>query len=308
VIRFILGRLLQSVGVLLLLSVVIFAISRLSGSPVDLMLPEGATEEQRTALVNRLRLDRPLWEQYLNFIGQAVRGDFGVSSRFHTDSLALVLDRFPNTAILALSAIGIAVVIGIPLGSLAALRRGWLDQAISTVTASAQAMPSFWFAILLILLFGVTWQLLPISQFNSWASLVLPAVSLSLLPLVTVIRVTRSSVLSVVPQHYVDTAKAKGLPRRVIVWRHILRNALIPVVTVIGLLLASALSGAVITEQIFSWPGIGSLAIEAIKARDYSVVQCVAMLAGATIIIINLLVDISYRVLDPRARITGEET
>ncbi len=305
--RFLISRLAQAVVVLIVLSAIIFIISRLSGSPVDIMLPQGATPAQRDALIHRLQLDRPAWQQYLAFLKDAVRGDFGVSSRFHTDTLSLVLSRFGNTVLLALSAIIIAIVVGVPLGTWAAIRGGRVDSYISTITASAQAMPSFWLAILLILVFGVVWRLLPISQFQSWSALILPAVSLSVLPFVTITRVTRSSILSVVPQHYIDTAYAKGLPGRVIVVKHILRNAMIPILTVTGLMLGSALSGAVITETVFAWPGMGALAVEAIQSRDYSVVQCIAMLAGLVIIVVNLLVDTSYRLLDPRTRIAARE-
>lgn len=305
--RFLIGRLAQAVLVLLVLSAIIFVISRLSGSPVAIMLPQGASQAQRDALIHRLQLDRPAWEQYLVFLRDALHGDFGVSSRFHTETLSLVLSRFGNTALLAVSAIVIAVVVGVPLGAWAAVRRGRVDSVISTITASAQAMPSFWLAILLILVFGVVWRLLPIAQFQSWSALILPAVSLSVLPFVTITRVTRSSMISVIPEHYIDTAHAKGLPGRVIVTRHILRNALIPILTVTGLMLGSALSGAVITETVFAWPGMGALAVEAIQSRDYSVVQCIALLAGAVIILVNLVVDISYRLLDPRTRVAAKE-
>lgn len=302
-IRFLLVRLAQALLVLLVLAVIVFGISRLSGSPVDLMLPEGATPADRQALIERLALDRPIHEQLWTFLVQAVQGDFGQSSRFHMPAMDLVASRLPNTILLAFASIGIAIVMGIPLGVRAALRHDRAtDTVISTFAASAQAIPAFWFAIIMLLVFGVWLRWLPISGFESWSSLVLPAVSLSLLPLVTIIRITRSSVLSVLPEHYVETARAKGMPRRIVTRRHILRNALIPVVTVTGLLLGSSLSGAVITEQIFAWPGIGSLAIEAIKARDYGVVQCIAIIAGAAIILCNLAVDLSYRFLDPRTR------
>jgi peptide/nickel transport system permease protein len=290
-------------AVLWLLTVVVFAISRLSGNPVDLLLPEGAPPEQRTALIHQLGLDQPLPVQYGKFLGNALQGDFGESIRFHTSAISLVLDHMPATIELALAALLLAVVIGLPLGVLSALFRGRpLDYATTSVLTLGQAVPSFWLAILLILWFGVDLGWLPIGGRAGVESLILPAVTLAVLPLVTISRITRSSVSSVLPQDYVRTADAKGLRRHTVLRKHVLRNGLIPVVTVGGIAMGQLLSGAVITEQIFTWPGIGWLTIQAIEARDYAVVQAATLLAATFIVVLNLLVDFLYFALDPRIR------
>jgi peptide/nickel transport system permease protein len=302
--RYVRRRLLQAGAVLLLLTVVVFGISRLSGSPVDVMLPQGSGPEQRAALVQQLGLDRSLPEQYWTFLSNAVQGDFGESVRFQAPALELVMDRLPATIELAFAALGLAVIIGVPLGTLAALRHGRPSDYVTTsLLTFGQAAPSFWVGILLILVFGVKLDALPFTGNQGLESLILPAVTLSLVPLVNIARVTRSSVLGVLPQDYVRTARAKGLREPAVVTRHVVRNGLIPVVTVGGIVLAQALSGAVITEQIFSWPGIGSLAIQAIQARDYAVVQAVTLVAAVFVVVLNLLVDFSYFALDPRIRV-----
>lgn len=301
--RYVLRRLGQAAVVLLLITVIVFGVSRLSGSPVDLLLPQGAGPEQRAALTEELGLDRPLVIQYGTFLFDAVRGDFGDSTRFQAPALQLVLDRLPATIQLALVALGLALVVGLPLGTLAALRHGRpTDYAATTLLTLGQASPSFWVGILLILAFGVKLKLLPFSGIQGPESIVLPAVTLSIVPLVNIARVTRSSVLGVLPEDYVRTARAKGLRRHTVVLRHVVRNGLIPVVTIAGIVLGQALSGAVITEQIFSWPGVGALAIESIEARDYAVVQAVTMVAAVFVVGLNLLVDLSYFALDPRIR------
>jgi peptide/nickel transport system permease protein len=302
--RYAARRLLQAVAVLLLLTLVVFGISRLSGSPVDLLLPQGAGPAQRAVLVQQLGLDRSLPEQYWTFLSHAVQGDFGRSVRFQAPAMQLVLDRLPATIELALAALGLAIVVGVPLGTLAALRHGRpSDYVATTLLTFGQAAPSFWVGILLILIFGVKLRVLPFTGNESLKSLILPAVTLSLVPLVSIARVTRSSVLGVLPQDYVRTARAKGLRGPAVVTRHVVRNGLIPVVTIGGIVLGQALSGAVITEQIFSWPGIGSLAIQAIQARDYAVVQAVTLVAAVFVVGLNLLVDFSYFLLDPRVRV-----
>jgi peptide/nickel transport system permease protein len=257
-------------------------------------------------LVQQLGLDRSLPEQYWTFLTHAVQGDFGQSVRFQAPAMQLVLDRLPATIELALAALGQANVEGVPLGTLAALRHGRpSDYVATTLLTFGQAAPSFWVGILLILIFGVKLRVLPFTGNESLQSLILPAVTLSLVPLVSIARVTRSSVLGVLPQDYVRTARAKGLRGPTVVTRHVVRNGLIPVVTVGGIVLGQALSGAVITEQIFSWPGIGSLAIQAIQARDYAVVQAVTLVAAVFVVALNLLVDFSYFLLDPRVRVGG---
>ncbi len=301
--RYLLRRLIQGVAVLWLLTVIVFVISRLSGNPVDLLLPEGALPSQRTALIHQLGLDRPLPAQYWTFLSHALRGDFGTSIRFQTGAASLVLSHMPATIELAVASLVIALVVGLPLGVVAALFRGRLiDYAATTTLTIGQAVPSFWLAILLILWLGVDLGLLPIGGRSGFESLIMPAVTLSIVPLVTIARITRSSVSSVLPQDFVRTAESKGLRRHTVLRRHVLRNGLIPVVTVGGIAMGQLLSGAVITEQIFTWPGIGWLTIQAIEARDYAVVQAVTLLTAAIIVGLNLLVDFLYFALDPRIR------
>jgi peptide/nickel transport system permease protein len=301
--RYLLWRLVQGIAVLWLLTVIVFAISRLSGNPVDLLLPEGAPTTERTAMIHDLGLDQPLPVQYGKFIGHAIRGDFGESIRFHTPAMSLVLSHMPATIELALSALLLAVVIGIPLGVLAALFHGrHVDYGTTTLLTLGQAVPSFWLAILLILWLGVDLHVLPVGGRSGFESLIMPALTLAIVPLVTIARITRSSVGAVLPQDFVRTAEAKGLRRRTVLNRHVLRNGLIPVVTVGGIAMGQLLSGAVITEQIFTWPGVGWLTIQAIEARDYAVVQAVTLLTAAIIVGLNLLVDFLYFALDPRIR------
>lgn len=301
--RYIIRRLLQAIVVLWLVTVVVFAISRLSGSPVALLVPPGAPPAQRIALSHELGLDQPWPVQYGKFVVNAVQGDFGTSTRFQAPAMQLVLDRLPATIELAFAALVLAVVIGLLTGTLAGLRHGRPeDYATTSVLTLGQAAPSFWVGILLILLFGVTWRLLPFAGNQGFESLILPAVTLALVPLVNIARVTRSSVIGVLPEDYVRTAHAKGLRPPAIVVRHVLRNGLIPVVTIGGVVTGELLSGAVITEQIFSWPGIGALAIQSIEARDYAVVQAVTLVTSVIVVGLNLLVDFSYFLIDPRIR------
>lgn len=301
--RYLLRRLVQGIVVLWLLTVIVFVISRLSGNPVDLLLPEGALPSQRTALIHQMGLDRPLPAQYWTFLTHAVRGDFGRSVRFQTGAASLVVSHLPATVELACAALVIALLVAVPLGVLAAIFRGRLpDYATTTALTVGQAVPSFWLAILLILWLGVDLRVLPIGGRTGFDSLIMPAVTLAIVPLVTIARITRSSVSAVLPQDYVRTAESKGLRRRTVLRRHVLRNGLIPVVTVGGIAMGQLLSGAVITEQIFTWPGIGWLTIQAIEARDYAVVQAVTLLTAAMIVGLNLLVDFLYFALDPRIR------
>lgn len=301
--QYLLRRVLQSLIVIILLTMIVFVIARLSGNPVDLMLPLGASAAQRAQLTQELGLDRSLPVQYIKFIGNALQGDFGQSLRFRAPAMELVLQRIPATAELALASLLLAIAAGVPLGILAAIRyRRTGDYIVTTFVTLGQAMPSFWLGIMLILVFGVQLGWLPISGNKGISSLVMPAVTLSIVPLVTIAKITRSSMIGTLPQDFVRTAESKGLPWGYVVRRHALRNALIPVITVIGVLLGGLLSGAVITEQIFAWPGIGSLTIQSINARDFPVVQAVTLVTSVIVVGANLLVDLSYSLLDPRIR------
>jgi peptide/nickel transport system permease protein len=302
--RYVLRRLLQAVVVLWGISVLIFCIARLSGNPVDLMLPMDAPRQTREQLVREMGLDAPIPVQYVRFLARAVQGDFGVSIRFRQPAFRLVLERVPATAELALASLAFGVLVGVFLGVLAAVRyRRWPDIAVLGATSVGQSLPSFWVGILLILFFGVRLGWLPVSGLEGLSSLVLPALSLGLLPIVSISRLTRSSMLDVLRQDYVRTARAKGLVENAVVYRHALRNGLLPVVTLVGLQLGTLLSGAVITEQVFAWPGVGRLAVDAIYNRDYPVVQAAALVGSTFLVAINLLVDFAYTWFDPRIRL-----
>jgi len=302
--RYVLRRLLQAGVVLWGISVLIFCIARLSGNPVDLMLPMDAPRETRAQLIREMGFDAPIPVQYLRFLARAVQGDFGTSIRFRQPAFRLVLERVPATAELALASLAFGVLVGVFLGVLAAVRyRRWPDIVVLGATSVGQSLPSFWVGILLILFFGVRLGWLPVSGLEGLSSLVLPALSLGLLPIVSISRLTRSSMLDVLHQDYVRTARAKGLVENAVVYRHALRNGLLPVVTLVGLQLGALLSGAVITEQVFAWPGVGRLAVDAIYNRDYPVVQAAALVGSTFLVAINFLVDFVYTWLDPRIRL-----
>jgi len=299
--KYVLGRVAQGVVVLGLVGVVVFAISRLSGSPVNQMLPENATPEQREALTRQLGLDEPLVAQFWAFVSRLVVGDFGDSHRFHTPALELMMSRLGNTVILAVAALAIAIVLGMALGVVAALRKGKpTDYVITSAVTVGQSIPSFWIGIVLILIFGVTLQWLPFAGNNSPESIVLPALTLSVIPLISIARVTRSSALETMGKDYIRTARAKGLHQHQVVASHLVRNAAIPVLTMIGLMFTEAIGGAVITEQVFAWPGIGSLAVEAIAVRDYAVVQTITLVVAFFVVLISLAIDLTYLLIDPR--------
>lgn len=309
--RYLGRRLAQSVLVLAVVTVLVFLIARISGNPVDVMVPIGTPPGQRLAIMHQLGLDQPLPLQFLHFVGGAVHGDFGMSTRFQEPAMQLVLEHLPNTIELALTATLLAVLVGVPLGVLAAVRRGnTVDTVIGVVSTFGQAIPSFWLGILLILLFGVRLGWLPVAGQSGPASLIMPAISLAVIPLVSILRLARSSMIEVLQRDFVRTARAKGLRRLEVIGRHVLPNGLVSVIAFTGILLGGLLGGAVITEQIFAWPGVGQLAVQSIEARDYAVVQALTLLSATMVVAMNLLADLCYLALDPRVResVTGRRT
>lgn len=281
----------------------VFVVLRFSGDPVRLLLPSDAPEAQVAALRSDLGLDAPIPVQYVRFIGQVAQGDLGDSMRFNQPALDLVLSRFPATATLALVAFVVAAVLGLTLGSLAALTRNSpLDRVTMAIMSFFQAAPSFFLGVMMILLFSVRLGWFPTSGSGSPAHVVLPALTLSALTLGSIARITRSSLLDTLQADYIRTARAKGISERLVWFRHALRNAALPLSTMLGLELAGLLTGAVIVETVFAWPGIGRLALDSVAARDYPVVQAVVLLIAGIFVVINLLVDLSYLVLDPRTR------
>jgi ABC-type dipeptide/oligopeptide/nickel transport system permease component len=301
---YVLRRVAQSALTLLGVSVLVFVILRvLPGDPARMLLPDGAPESAVAELNRQLGLHEPLVVQYGIFLGSVARGDFGQSFQYRSPALRVVLERLPATVQLTLAAMLITVAAGVSLGIFTAVRRGTrYDVAGTIVAVLGQSLPNFWLGIMLILLFGVALRWLPTSGFAGWTSLVLPAVTLAAFPTALVARLTRSSMLEILNRDYIRTGRAKGLAERSVVFRHALRNAAIPVLTVIGLQIGALLGGAVITESIFAWPGMGKLIVDAIFFRDFPVVQTVLILSATVFVVINLAVDLLYTVIDPRIR------
>lgn len=298
-------QLVQAAIVLLNVSIVVFALVRIvPGDPARLMLGMEATDDQVRAAREQFGFDRPLPVQYAQFIGGALQGDFGQSVRFRRPVGDLLMEAFPATVELALAATLIALVVAVPAGIYAAVHRGGaLDRTLMAGALVGQAMPIFWLGIMLITLFSVKLGWLPTSGRGSWAQLLMPSVTLSTYVMALLARLTRSNMLDVLREAYVRTARAKGLRETVIVHKHALMSAALPIVTVLGLQVGALLSGAVVTETVFNWPGIGTLALRAIQQRDYPVVQGVVLVSAALFVVINGAVDLAYRYLDPRVRL-----
>jgi peptide/nickel transport system permease protein len=306
-IRYIIRRILYSILVLFGVTLLVFVTLRLSGDPVQLLLAEGnPTQEDIETLRRSLQLDRPIHEQYFAFVGNAVRGDFGDSLRYRTPAFQEVMSRMPATLELAVAAYLFAIMIALPTGIISAVKRGGMaDFGSRLVSLIGVSFPSFWLGLILILIFGVRLGWLPVSGrgegfFGRIETLILPAATLGTAYAATLTRLLRSSMLDVLNQDYIRTARAKGLRDRVVLTRHGLRNALIPVVTLAGLQIGFLLSGSVIVEVVFSWPGVGRLVVDAIGFRDYPIVQAAVTLLAAVLILANLIVDILYAVIDPR--------
>ena len=301
---YLLRRLAQSLIVLLGISVVVFVILHLTGDPTLLLLPPDASAEEIAKFRRAMGFDDPLYLQYWRFLRGALRGDFGNSLRHDEPALALVWQRMPATLELTAVALGVALVLAIPAGIVSAVFRNTALDYVSTVLALVgQAMPTFWLGIMLILVFSVGLHLLPSSGRGGPANLVLPALTLGLFTTARIMRLTRSGMLEVLGQDYVRTARAKGVGERRVVWKHALKNAGIPIVTIVGLELGTLLGGAVITETIFAWPGVGRLSVQAIYNRDYPLVQASVFVLASIFVLVNLVVDVLYTYLDPRIRI-----
>jgi peptide/nickel transport system permease protein len=269
-----------------------------------MLLPIDAPEQVRTELRSQLGLDRPILVQYLQFLGNVAVGDLGDSYRFRQPALGLVLDRLPATLLLAGASLLIALVMALPLGILAAVYRNtWIDTLATGISLIGQAMPVYWLGLLGILLFAVQWRLLPSMGGGSFAALILPATTLAVYSASRIMRLTRSAMLDVLHQDYVRMARAKGLSEGKVLIKHALRNASIPIVTIIGLQFGGLLGGAVITETVFAWPGVGRLAVNAVQQRDFPVVQAVTVVIAIAFSLINLIVDLLYAKLNPRVRL-----
>lgn len=331
--RFIFKRVAMVIPTFIGITLLTFALIHLiPGDPIEIRMGErGLSPEVHQQMMNQLGLDKSLPEQYFDYLKGIAHGDFGTSFKNNVPVLDEFLSLFPATIELAVFAILFAIIIGIPIGILAAIKRGSIfDHSVMAISLTGYSMPIFWWGLLLMLLVSVQWNLTPVSGridaeywidsvtgfmlIDSWLSgepgafksavmhLILPSIVLGTIPLAVISRMTRSSMLEVLGEDYIRTARAKGLSSMRVIVIHALRNALIPVVTVIGLIVGQLLSGAILTETIFSWPGIGKWVIEAIRARDYPVVQSAVLIIATIIIIVNLLVDLLYGVVNPRIR------
>jgi peptide/nickel transport system permease protein len=280
-----------------------FMLLYLSGDPTNLLLPLDASAAVRATFRQAQGYDQPLYVQYLRYLGELVRGDFGVSLRSNQPALGLVLESFPATLRLAGLSLLVAVLLAVPAGVVAANRRGSLAEFfIMSGALLGQAMPVFWLALMLILIFGLNLRWLPISGSGTWQHYVLPVATLATFSAASIARLTRSGVLGELRSDHVRTARAKGLQAREVLYKHALRNAAIPVVTIIGLQLGTLVSGAIITETIFAWPGIGRFVLLAVSQRDFPVVQASVVVFALVLAVINLAVDLLYLALDPRIR------
>lgn len=285
-------------------SVVTFFLTFLSGDPAELMLPPGATAEQMARFRREWGFDDPIHVQYGRFLSRAVQGDLGVSLRHGQPALPLIWDRMPATLQLTVTAMVLAIALAIPLGILSATHRGGpLDLIAMALALVGQAVPNFWLAIMAILTFSVTLGWLPTSGRGSWQHVVLPASVLAVGLMALLTRLARSTMLEVLSEDFVRTARAKGLRETAVLMRHALRNALIPLVTVVGLQFGYILGGAVVVETVFTWPGVGLFTIQAITNRDYPVVQASVLILATAVVLINLTVDVLYGLLDPRIRV-----
>ncbi len=287
-------------------TLVFFLIHLIPGDPVEVMLGEQARVADREALRHALHLDRPLSEQYARYLEGLVRGDLGESVHTRKPVLKTILRRFPATLILTLASMLVAVLIAIPLGIASATRQySIIDNASMFFALLGISMPNFWLGPLLILLFSIRLGWLPVSGTGGLAHLVLPAITLGTALAAILTRMTRANMLEVIRKQYILTARAKGLRERTVLYKHALRNALVPLITILGLQFGALLSGSIITETIFSWPGIGRLIIEAVNRRDYPVVQGCVLLISLSYVLVNLATDLFYGIADPRIRLGG---
>ncbi len=309
---FVIRRLFTTALVLLFVSVVIFLMLHfLPGDPVRMMMSEtgsGAkmadeSADAYTRIRHELGLDQPMYVQFGLFLWKAVRGDLGRSWRSNQTVIAMIAEALPNTITLALAGLGLAIPVGMILGAIAALHHNsWLDNLSMVLALFAVSMPGFWLGIMLLLVFALYLGILPAVGFGDPRAIILPAVALGLSSAAIIARLTRSSLLEVMSMEYIATARAKGLAERLVVWRHAIKNALIPVVTVVGLQFGHLLSGAIVVETVFARPGLGRLLVEGINGKDFPVVQGSLLVTASVYVLANLLVDISYAWIDPRIK------
>ncbi len=291
-----------ALGVLL---IVVGMIHFVPGDPVDIILGDMATLEDKAALRHELGLDQPLVQQTLNYVSHALRGDLGHSLVYQKSVNELIMERLPATMRLAIASLFVALCIAVPLGIIAAIFAGTkLDFAAMTFAVSGVAIPTFWLGPLLILVFSVELGWLPVSEMGNWKSFILPALTMGTPLAAALSRITRNSMLDTLKEDFVRTARAKGCSESRVILKHTFRNASLPLVTVVGLQFGVLMAGAIITEKVFDWPGLGSLLVEGINTRDYPVVQGCVLFFSGSYLIVNLLTDLAYSLVDPRIRLT----
>lgn len=301
--RYLARRLIQLIPVLFLISLVVFGLVHIAGDPVTLMLSEEASHEDREALRESLGLNEPIYVQYGIFVWNLVQGDFGESFRYNTDALTLVLERLPATFELASIAMVLAMVTAIPIGIISATRKNsFIDFFATSTSILGKALPNFWLGIMLILFFSVTFQIFPVSGRGTFLHLILPAITLATGIVAEITRLTRSSMLEILDDDYIKTARSKGLKESVVIYKHAFKNASIPVITISALQASSLISGALVTETVFAWPGIGQLIVESVNGRDMAVVQASVFVIAILVIAINLASDLLYRMIDTRIK------
>jgi len=306
--QFLVTKLFRGALTLLLAVTFVFIVLRASGDPAQIMMSDEASPDAIAAFRERWGLDKSMFEQYLTYLGAMLQGDFGNSFRDGRPALEVIAERVPVTLQLGLAALLITLAVGIPAGVMAALKRGtWVDQATMSFTILGHSIPNFFLGILLILLFSMTLRWLPSSGTGSFLHLLMPAITLGTAAAATVARFTRSSMLDVLHQPFMRTAKAKGIPHERRVLRHAIPNAAIPVVTVVGMRIGGLIGGAVTIETVFAWPGVGMLLVNAVNQRDLAVVQGVVLLIAFTMVAVNLIVDLAYGWLDPRIELQSKK-
>jgi peptide/nickel transport system permease protein len=301
--RYLIQRLLQIIPVLFIISFVVFSLVHVAGDPVVLMLPEDATEEDIQTLREALNLDKPFLVQYGTYLYNLVQGKFGESYKYNQEALPIVLERLPATLELAAASMIVATILAIPLGVWSATRQNtFMDLFATGGAVLGKAMPNFWLGIMLILILAVNYQIFPVSGRGTLTHLVLPAITLGTSIAAEMTRLIRSSMLDILHQDYVRTAKSKGLRDSIVTYKHAFRNSLIPVVTIMALQTSSLVGGTLITETVFSWPGLGQLLVQAVNSRDMAIVQAAVFIIAFMVIGMNLIADIIYRFLDPRIK------
>jgi peptide/nickel transport system permease protein len=303
--RYIAVSLVRGLLTLFAVSVIIFSLARITGDPLDVLAPVDMSREDEEALAAKWGLDKPLPQQYFSYVGNALQGDFGDSFIFPTETASgVILDRLPRTLQLGAVSLVLTIVIGVPLGVLAAVRRGtWMDSFARGFALFGQSIPNFWFGIVLIWIFAAKLQWLPTSGQSDWKSYILPSLVVSIFGMAAMVRLFRSSMLETLDSEFVKLARLKGVSRLKVIWKHALKAASIAPLTFFGQIFIRIVTGATVAEIVFAWPGVGLLAYEAANARDFPVVQTLALYTSSVIVFVNLAIDIIYAKIDPRVRL-----